>query len=233
MEKSKAQKRLKRDIDREALTRIEAAARTEAEFKDVVQRWDRLDENRERRERYNEILREEELLNWESPEMLEDEFPVRKKMTITHGRKLIPRPFTHIWWRQMWRGDFLDVIFSCPHLMHNMTANNAIRGLTDDLDANRKEIFYYRAILLWTPQYIAYVRDQSDRNIRKVYNKMMDEVRYELFYYLYWRYKKRLPITTTEKDLVIAGVTEYGQQKDDVNWELNEEDKVDSGKDTL
>jgi hypothetical protein len=230
MEISNKRKQLKRDADREAMTRIEESARTEAQFKDVVERWDKLDKNRERRERYNEIPREEELLNWESPERMKDEFPTKEAMKITHGRKIIPKPFTHIWWRQMWRGDFLDVIYSCPYQMHLMTSDFPISGLAEDLDANRKEILYHRAILLWSPQRIADMRDQTDRNIRKVYNKMMDDVRYELFYYLYWRYKKRLPITTTDKAFVIASVKDYGEQgKLEVDWELNKEDIVDSG----
>ena len=45
-------KKLKRDEDREAVTRLEEAARTEADFREVVKNWDRLDDNRERRERY-------------------------------------------------------------------------------------------------------------------------------------------------------------------------------------
>ena len=39
------------------VTRLEEAARTEADFREVVKNWDRLDDNRERRERYHEILR--------------------------------------------------------------------------------------------------------------------------------------------------------------------------------
>ena len=42
-------KKLKREIEREALARMEAAARTEAEFENVTAVWDRLDANRERR----------------------------------------------------------------------------------------------------------------------------------------------------------------------------------------
>ena len=49
-------KKLKRDMEWEALTRLEEAARTEADFREVVKTWDRLDANRERRERYHEIL---------------------------------------------------------------------------------------------------------------------------------------------------------------------------------
>ena len=48
-------KKLKRELRREALTRLEEAARTQNEFNEVVAWWDKLDENRERRERDHEV----------------------------------------------------------------------------------------------------------------------------------------------------------------------------------
>ena len=50
-------KKLKRDLHREALARLENAARTTADFQNVVAWWNRLDSNRERRERYHEVSR--------------------------------------------------------------------------------------------------------------------------------------------------------------------------------
>jgi len=69
------------------------------------------------------------------------------------------------------------------------------------------------------------MRKQSDRNIRKVYNKMIDEMRYELFYFLYWRYKKYLPLNTTQWAFVIAGITEY-DDKAEAQRALNDEDMI-------
>ena len=40
-------KKLKRDLEREALTRLEEAARTEEDFREIVKKWNHLDENRE------------------------------------------------------------------------------------------------------------------------------------------------------------------------------------------
>ncbi len=50
-------KQLKRDVEAEALKRLEDAARTVEDFNNVVAWWDRLDANRERKERYHEISR--------------------------------------------------------------------------------------------------------------------------------------------------------------------------------
>ena len=44
-------KRLKREMRAEAIRRLEEAARTEKDFQAVVEEWNKLDRNRERRER--------------------------------------------------------------------------------------------------------------------------------------------------------------------------------------
>lgn len=46
---------LKRELNRLANLRMEIGARTQEEFEGVVQMWDKLDANRQRRERYHEI----------------------------------------------------------------------------------------------------------------------------------------------------------------------------------
>ena len=54
---SPKKKWLKRQIKEEALLRLEEAARTEEDFAAVQYHWDRRDSNRERKERYHEVLR--------------------------------------------------------------------------------------------------------------------------------------------------------------------------------
>ena len=49
---------LKRDMRKAAIARMEAAARTEADFREVIDAWDKEDANRERRERYHEVGRD-------------------------------------------------------------------------------------------------------------------------------------------------------------------------------
>ena len=50
-EPERKKKKLKRELRKEALTRMEEAARTVADFEKVTKAWDKLDSNRERRER--------------------------------------------------------------------------------------------------------------------------------------------------------------------------------------
>ena len=60
---------LKRESRILALKRIEESARTEKEFYEVIDIWNRLDDNRERKERAHEIGRPESILEWNSCEL--------------------------------------------------------------------------------------------------------------------------------------------------------------------
>ena len=100
-------KRLKREIQAEAIRRLEEAARTEKDFRDVVEEWNKLDRNRERRERDHENLRGDVPLEYQAvPEP-----------------KLIPRWLNNPAYRQLMAGNFLDILFDCPYEMHNLTAD--------------------------------------------------------------------------------------------------------------
>jgi len=157
-------KKLKREIERENLTRIEEAARTEADFENLAVQWNRLYGNAERRKRYHEIKLNEFSL---------EDFEIGDSTVI-------PPPLDHEWWRQLMRGEFLDVIFDCPNELHELTSIRSVSELLKKLNENQKEILYYRAIRRWSPQKIAALRGQSDRNIRKVYDTLIAGLRKKL-----------------------------------------------------
>lgn len=100
-------KKLKRELEREALSRLEDAARTEEDFQNVVTWWNRLDANRERKERYHEIGRSDVPLEWG---MSPDEI-------------VIPAPIQHVYRKQIQKGDFLDAVFNCPFEMHELVTD--------------------------------------------------------------------------------------------------------------
>ena len=56
-EEEPERKKLKRELRAEALARLEDSARTQRDFENVIAWWNRLDANRERRERYHELSR--------------------------------------------------------------------------------------------------------------------------------------------------------------------------------
>ena len=178
-----------------ALANIEDAARTKDDFKKVSIIWD----ERDRIEKWRVDKQEEPSAD---PKAVKERFGV-----------IIPQPIGHQYWRELLSGNFLDVIHDCPHELHELTAGRPIYDLTKELDENRKEILYYWAIRLWTPQKIAAYRGQTDRNIRKVYNKMIDEMRGKLYKRLCLRYKAGEPLTHRQREFVESYMAKEKQDK--------------------
>ena len=93
------EKQLKREIWEEAVRRLVEAARTEKDFRGVVEEWNKLDQNRERRERNYENLRGDVPLKYQAvPEL-----------------KFIPRWMNNPTYRQLMAENFLDILFDCPY----------------------------------------------------------------------------------------------------------------------
>ena len=147
-----SEKRLKREIRAEALRRLEEAARTESDFLTVVDEWNKLDRNRERRERDHENLRGNVPL----------EFQAVPDPKIAPLWMNLPR------FRQLCQGNFLDIIFSCPYELHELTANRFLSKLFFTLSDEQKEVLYYLFVKQYSTTRLAAIRGQSDRNIRKL-----------------------------------------------------------------
>ena len=108
----------------EAIRRLEEAARTEKDFRAVVEEWNKLDRNRERRERDHENLRGDVPLEYQAvPEP-----------------KLIPRWMNNPTYRQLMAGNFLDILFDCPYEMYNLTADAFISRMVEELSEEHKEV---------------------------------------------------------------------------------------------
>ena len=117
-----SEKRLKRELRAEALRRLEDAARTAADFAVVVEEWNKLDRNRERRERDHENLRGDVPLEYQAvPEP-----------------KIIPRWLNNPAVRQLCSGNFLDVLFDCPYEMHQLTANAFLSQMIEKLSEEQQ-----------------------------------------------------------------------------------------------
>ena len=206
---------LQREARREAIAIIEDAARTPMDFEKVLIIWDEI----------------ERIEGWRIEKHKKGSTEELRDRKLTERDVFIPQPIDHVYYRQEIKGQFLDTIYDCPHEIHETTSSKPVYDVTEELDELHKELLYYRSIRFWSPQQIAAVRGQTDRNIRKVYNKMVEDIRYELFYFLYWRYKKYLPLTTTQREHVIAGIKRYGDDKNrEEDWELNKEDLADDEK---
>jgi len=164
---------VKHENKRYALVRKERGARTEEDFEKLVQAYDGIDTNREKREkRYEKI----------STELLSD-FILKGHQTI------IPAPLKHTWWKELLRGDFLDVIHDCPYDIQEFFGSRILYELVEPLKDTQKEVLYYRDIRYWSNQRIAAMREQTDRNILKTYETLIESLRYKLYMRLLPRYK--------------------------------------------
>lgn len=161
-------KRLKREIKAEALRRLDEAARTEADFQAVINQWDKLDQNRERRERDHENLRGDVPLEYQT----------------------IPNPsIAPIWmndpaFRQLCHGNYLDILFDCPHELHNLAGNPFISELLRNLNEDQQEILYFLFVRLYSTTRLAEMRHQSDRNIRKQRKKICAKLQKRMYDHL-------------------------------------------------
>ena len=166
LEESEGRKLLKRELRQEALKRYEEAARTVQDFKNVHATWDKLDANRERKERYHELLRGDVPLDYQ---------------VDYAAASFVPRWRNDPTERQMLRGDFLDYFFDCPYEMHNLTTKEYLRQIIMGMSRNHKEIFYFLFLRLYSPQYVALMRGQTDRNIRKVRDTVIRKIHKKMF----------------------------------------------------
>ena len=161
-------KRLKREIRAEAVRRLEEAARTEKDFQAVVEEWNKLDRNRERRERDHENLRGDVPLEYQAvPEP-----------------KLIPRWMNTPAYRQLMAGNFLDILFDCPYEMHYLSADPFISGMIENLSEEHKEVLYFLSLRLYSITRLAAIRGQSDRNIRKLRKTIHKKLQRQMYDHL-------------------------------------------------
>ena len=161
-------KKLKRELEQEA---------------NVVTWWNRLDANRERKERYHEIGRSDVPLEWG---MSPDEI-------------VIPAPIRHVFWKQIMKGDFLDAIYDCPFEMHELVTDEDISKAIFTLKDVQKELFYQLTILGYSCQTIAMLREQTDRNIRKIRDTMLKKLRKSFMQALQSRVDNHISLTKAEQ----------------------------------
>ena len=95
---SPRKKQLKREVEREALERLEGLAVTEEQFREVLKQWDRLEENKDRRFRNHVSVRGDVPL----------EFGMKE-----YGYKF-PSYLNTVYWESLLAGRYLDVLFDCP-----------------------------------------------------------------------------------------------------------------------
>lgn len=178
---------LKRELRAIALKRLEDGAQTVSDFEEVIKEWDHLDSNRERKERYHEIGRE----NLDS------------KKDVAPLAIVIPAPINHAYWRQLMKGDFIDIISNCPHEMYNSLSDEDYSKIIYDLKDDHKELIYFLYLRDFTTNQLAALRNQSDRNIRGVRSTILGQIEKKVLMILVDRQGEDFPFTTEELDFLL------------------------------
>ena len=203
---------LKCEADRVALRQQEDGARTQIDFEKLVSMYDKLESKRLRREQRRE---------WEKIENVSD---------IDYSTvSVMPKPLEHEWWSELMNGDFLDVIFDCPHEIHELVSSKNVYELLKKLNEGQKEVLYYRVIRQWSIQRIAKYRGQTDRNILKIYTTMIESLRYKLYMRLLTRFTEKQPLTLRQREFMENNIKKYGNGKP--KCQRKKKTAVDSGKD--
>ena len=158
-------KRGAQSVREEALRRLELSARTAAEFQSVVSWYDREEQSRIRKERRYESLRGDTPVEYLAPA----------------DGDIVPHSMSCPTFRQICRGEFDDLLCNCLFRMHDLTERDHLRQIVMNLKQDHKEILYFLGIRLYSPQQLALLREQTERNIRKVRGTVQRKIHKKLF----------------------------------------------------
>ena len=172
----------------QALKRLEDSARTIWDFENLVAWYDRLNANHQRKERYHELFRGG------------DDVPL--DYGAAEGGLYFPDTLNDVLSKLERKGDFIDSIFYCPYDIHELVTEEYLSKILWELNEEHKELLFLCAVRLFSSTRIAKIRNQSDRNIRKVRGTMLKKIRKKLLPALLDKAEKQQPMTLLEKDFL-------------------------------
>ena len=181
-------KLLKRELQAQALKRLEDSARTLKDYENLVIWYDRLDANRQRKERYHELYRSG------------DDVPL--DYGASEDALCFPDTLNNVLTRQERKGDFIDTIFYCPYDIYELVTDADMSVILRELNEDHKFLLFLSALRQYSSTKIAAIRGQSDRNIRKVRNTMLKKIRKKLLAALTEKVQAKQPLTLLEKEFL-------------------------------
>jgi hypothetical protein len=176
-------KMLHREARALAISRLEESARTEEDFKNVIAWWDKLDDNRERRERDHEIGRSEIPLEWGASEIY---LPENATYDMVLQKLILA-------------GDFIDYIFDSPETIQELVTDADLFNLLWDSKEHHKKLLYYMTIRGYSAAQYAVIQNRTERNIYGVRETVMKKLRTGYADALRKRAESNLPLTFDEK----------------------------------
>lgn len=167
---------------------MEDAARTPKDFENVIAWWDKLDANRERKERYHELSRSG------------DDVPL--DYGAAKDGLFFPDTLNNVLEKQIRKGDFIDAIFYCPYDIHELVTEEYMSDILRELSEDHKFLLFLCALRQYSSTRIAAMRGQTDRNIRKVRGTMLKKIQKKLLAALKEKVDKQQPLTLLEKEFL-------------------------------
>lgn len=192
-------KLLKRELRAQALKRLEDSARTLKDYENLVAWYDRLDANRQRKERYHELSRSG------------DDVPL--DYGASEDALCFPDTLNAVLTRQERKGDFIDTIFYCPYDIHEIVTDADMSVILQELNEDHKFLLFLSALRQYSSTKIAAIRGQSDRNIRKVRNTMLKKIRKKLLAALTEKVQAQQPLTLLEKEFLSENCVDIEKTK--------------------
>ena len=178
-----AKRKLKRDIDREALIRMEEAARSVEDFNVVVAKWNHLDRNRERNERRREVRRDADTLISNFEDNLEEyknvqlsKYAVNRNNKYTYGM-IWPTPLSNPAWHEALFGNFLSIIFDNANEMWQLIEDWSVAFSVKELTDKQADVLFLRVVRNCEVKHIACYRDKTERAVRKLYAATLESIR--------------------------------------------------------
>ena len=165
----------------ESISRLEDAARTQAEFENVIEWWDKRDK------KIREALD-------------------KKVLAIAHAtfdiglfRKGDHRMKSLFDGRNHYHEDFLNPLCCCICQMHNLTEDSDLSRLIDKATEKQKAVFFPRVIKNCTPQKIALCHGMTDRNVRDIFDRTVSKIRKGMYEVLKRRQAEGVSLTLEHK----------------------------------
>ena len=149
---------------------------------------ERLDANRERRERYREICRNNE------------EYP------LEYGEAawgmVFPKNLNTVLEKQIRKGEFLDAIFDSPYEIQELVTDGYLYDILKNLKNEHKELLYLIAVKGLSTAKIADLQGKTDRAVRAMRKTVLNKIRRKAYEYLTSQNGRKHDMTLAEKRFV-------------------------------
>jgi len=100
------------------------------------------------------------------------------------------------------RGMFLDLFYNCPYEMHQLTADPFLSQIVNELSDLHKETLYLLSLQYLSTSQLSHMRDQSDRNIRKLRDNYTKKLQKQLFGHLLQKKQDGMGLSFREKEFL-------------------------------